>query len=387
MKIYPYQKNNLGFQKEVKNYIDRHSKLVSNINFLNKLTSIVPLNHFFLIQFGKLTDTAFIDELHKHLSRYHKKEGIQTIDLEGLDFGRILNNYNMFTFGRKQRTIGGGLSKKERVCRFCMTKSGNINEHGDKVTFNGTSHAFSGALGNKSVICKDECDSCNNRFSKSIEPSIVNYFSVFRTLYGLDGKGGKKQVRGPKFAMDSQLLDMKIDSVLTDDTDCLRTRLYLNETFVPQNVYRSLSKFIISVMEKSDVVFFEKTITWINGEFDAKRLPPITMVQDSKFFKREPMLVHFQRKTNDRSLPFCVGEFHYADFVLIFILPFCSNDDCLFLSKHKYDSVIKLLTEPRPAYNWKMVSFNSKKKMKIAVDLNVEGLKIGENAFLSNTAS
>lgn len=61
------------------------------------------------------------------------------------------------------------------------------------------SHAISEALGNKRIISIEECDDCNNKFSMSIEPDIVKYFSLHRNYWSIKGKGGVKILEGTIF--------------------------------------------------------------------------------------------------------------------------------------------------------------------------------------------
>ena len=65
--------------------------------------------------------------------------------------------------------------------------------------FKHKSHAISEALGYKSVICNEECDECNERFSRTIEPDVVNMNSFLLSLYGVSGKKGVRKTSGANF--------------------------------------------------------------------------------------------------------------------------------------------------------------------------------------------
>lgn len=49
---------------------------------------------------------------------------------------------------------------------------------------------ISESLKNKSSICREECDNCNDRFCKTIEPDIANMLSSLLTIYSY----GKRKI-------------------------------------------------------------------------------------------------------------------------------------------------------------------------------------------------
>ena len=157
----------------------------------------------------------------------------------------------------------------------------------DKVSFKHKSHSISEALGNPKVVTTDECDACNDRFSTSIEPALINLVSVFRSLYGLSGKNGAKTVIGENFVLDP----VKGFSIQSDKThqeivqnSAQSMDLRLRDKFVPQDVYRCLVKFVLGVVDKDLLGEFSKTLAWINGEIDAEVLPCIARHQGAIFF-------------------------------------------------------------------------------------------------------
>ena len=64
-------------------------------------------------------------------------------------------------------------------CRFC--------EESKSATFRNQSHTFPEALGNKWVFSRDECDACNNLFSR-YEDELTKCVQPFLTLGGVKGK-------------------------------------------------------------------------------------------------------------------------------------------------------------------------------------------------------
>ena len=98
------------------------------------------------------------------------------------DMEAFFNDYEMWTFG-PVKYLAGDDSKERVVCRFCGKSIV------DGATFNHKSHAISEALGNKTLFCNEECDSCNKRLAP-IEDNLSAYLEIRRSLCGITGKKG-----------------------------------------------------------------------------------------------------------------------------------------------------------------------------------------------------
>jgi hypothetical protein len=254
-------------------------------------------------------------------------------------FGDLFEAYHIHAYGYKPLTIGE-LDKTKRVCRFC--KRGM-----PEVTFKKKAHAISEAFGNKFLVLREECDECNQRFATTIEPDMVEYFSLLRTIYDIKGKGGSKEYHGANFDItrDGQL---KIDYIGDEDED--KAEAASDTTDVPepillksshqvsrQNIYRTLVKFALSVMESAWLPHFDKTVKWVNGEFDLDALPPVAVFFFPDKLATQPTLTLYLRKTDDTDLPFAVGEFQYAFSRYSFIIPCADADSKTFTNKENYD--------------------------------------------------
>lgn len=380
------QQNTSELKHQIHGFIDKHSSEFPALNGFKTFLKLLPENQYFLVVYGKVTDTSVTMKYFEFLTRYHNDRGMeQIIHEKTFDWGKTFEHYNMHTYGHQRRSIGGHLRKEDRVCRFCRTGNGIVNSFGVVVTFKYRSHAFSEALGNKKVINLDECDACNERFSSGIEPALINYLTVFRSLYGLKGKHGVKKLVGENFVLDpSNGFDIKYDGIIDSESkiDHIKTVLNLKETFIPQDLYRCLVKFVLSLVDEKDMIHFTKTLHWINGKFNAPILPKISFVQTASFYTEQPMLCYFQRKDESR-LPYIIGEFHYADTVFIFIIPFCDNDLQDYISEIEYEAFWKDFNEVRLFHDWRTKDFGSMEPVMIAINLNINGINIGENTFVS----
>lgn len=384
--IEPIQQNTPELRDQILEFIDQNSGRFPALNGFRSFLKLLPESYYFLIVNGKVTDTLLTMKYFTFLTKHHNDKGLlQEIHEKTYDWGTTFEHYNMHTYGHQRRNIGGTTRKIHRICRFCNTMQGETNEFGGIVTFKNKSHAISEALGNKRVVNLDECDACNDRFSSSIEPSLINYFSVFRSLHGLKGKNGVKQLVGKNFVLDPiKGFDIQYDGLLDPESniETIKTDLELRETFIPQDIYRCLVKFVLSVVDEKDITIFSKTIEWINGKFNAERLPQVSFLQAASFYIEEPMLFYFQRK-DDHSTPYMIGELHYADMVYVFIIPFCSYDNIDYAAETDFNDYWKEFNTVRMSHDWSFKDLSGTDPIRMVINLDITGISIGENTFVS----
>ncbi|WP_439695844.1 hypothetical protein ACFGVS_23715 [Mucilaginibacter sp. AW1-7] len=361
----PVQQCTEQFLLELQQFIVLNQKELPVLHQVEHFFRKLLPNSFFLIVFGQVTDTALYFQYYHHLRRLHIREGLPVNHAPGeLDFGPIPLIYNMHLFGHQRRKIGTG-SIDKRICRFCAETLGNTNRYGSKVTFRNKAHAYSEALGNKSVVLTEECDACNDRFSITIEPAVITFFSVFRAIYGLKGKDSYKKLRGENFELsaDNELIKIIYDGEFNDSGKNglpfnEPVELRLKEGFVPQDVYRCLCKFVLSVVPQMQLRHFSRTLDWINGDFNAEKLPLIALLQDNSFFKERSGLFYYQRKIKDKRFPYLVGEFHYAHIVMVFVIPFSGKDEIDFSDQTAHQGFWKIFNQFRKDKEWMFFEFD-----------------------------
>ena len=376
------QQNTPIFRERLAAFVDRLKAKLPKAQAFSAFFRRMPDGHYFVIVTGLLADTLEIMGYFKYLSDYHQSKGIPVKDgLSNLKFGELLKQYNVNFFGHQRRVIGSG-SRSERHCRFCGCAAAETNSFGERVTFNGKAHAISQALGNTLVSVLEECDSCNGRFSRTIEPSMIAILEFFRSLHDLKGKDGSKVITGENFTIrqNEGMFDIHLDEILDlSNGPDLRFRLHSRGIFVPQDFYRCLVKFVLSVINSLELPAFEKTLQWVNGAFDARSLPKIAYLQHAAFFTPQPMLMVFTRKGESRH-PYLVGEFHYADHIYAFVIPFCSKDRYTFTQKKHYEPFWSMFNMVREHFNWEHTSYASSRKIKVACDFTI----VNGQAYLSN---
>lgn len=145
----------------------------------------VPIGNHFLIINGHVEDqirliryTDFLARIDGARPQFHGDEQL---------LAYFEQNYEVRCFHGEERKNIGEYDRKKRVCRFCGKSIPNT-------TFNHKAHALSECLGNKNLICREECDECNTRFSRTIEPSVANLFHFYLILSNTKGKHGRMSI-------------------------------------------------------------------------------------------------------------------------------------------------------------------------------------------------
>lgn len=372
------QQNTKELKVGLDTFISKHAKEFPQLHRIRYFLSSLPDEHFFIIINGILEDTNDFLQYFLYLKQHHEKHGIKVeSSVDNLDWGTLPSLYNISMFGH-QRTSIGAWDKYHRICRFCSGKLGETNKFHKKVTFEKKAHAFSQALGNNQVILYEECDACNERFGagRGIEFSLIAILKMFRAVHGLKGKDGLKAVDGENFTLkrDEKLLTINYNGIAPEDFDLknLNLELVQKDKYIPQDIYRCLSKFILSVIGSKDIMFFSKTIEWINCQFNAQDLPKVAFLQDSSFFTPHPLLSFFQRKNDNHNFPFTIGEFHYADMIYVFIIPFSLKDRKSFLEQEDFELFWKNFNQIRADRNWEWIDFSSQEELPIISNFNFE---------------
>ena len=247
--------------------------------------------------------------------------------------GPINENYDIYLFGTKYcNKVEGDTSKEGRTCRFCGRVSPNAS-------FSKKAHSISEALGNKTIITPDECDDCNKSFGDTIENDFIEYISLFRTIRGIQGKNGVPQIGSLKKKETSLSYTPNSVNVFTFDTISeFPGEITLPSTsFNPQNVYRALCKYALSVLPASLLSNFTETIKWIRSDKSLTKVPPVARCISPQV-NQQPTITVFVRKVNSYDLPYTVAFLNCCGLDFVYIVPLASNDQKKFDTQSEYDA-------------------------------------------------
>jgi hypothetical protein len=285
-------------------------------------------------------------------------------------FGDFMQMYQISSFGEKRLVIGEK-KKEDKVCRFC-------GEAYPKVSFEKKAHAISEGLGNKTLVLTEECDDCNWKFSQTIEPDLIDFFALYRTLYDIKGKGGLKDFKGKNFKFfKGDTLELHFqDSGENEESENGMPKVITLDSgrkIRRQNIYRTLVKFVLSVISKDELGHLQKTIDWINDKLSIAQLPKIAIFTFYDKLVKQPIIMVYKRKNQDTDYPYMVGEFHFAFMKYCFIIPAADKDEQSFVDKKEYEKFWKKFRHYDSFGNDAVFKeFSGDVEQKFTIKLNIE---------------
>lgn len=364
-----FQVNSKKTLEKINDLVDKYKKRHPKLNALRSFfLNLKEGEGFFFLPNIELDQISEI-KLSNYL--YALAEGVDSeksnTEFDNL-FGKLLKKYTINAYGENRTNIGQK-EKDKRVCRFCG-KSKPL------VTFENKAHAISEALGNKTLVLFEECDVCNSKFSKEIEQDIIEYLSLYRSFYGVKGKGGTKNFEGKNFNIksgDTPVFGIKGEVESDEFSLPITLNLKTRKPIVLQNIYKILCKYFLSLIDNKELQYFSKTIDWINGDIICDKLPIIRdIVSYHSFSKQQPKLITYIRKNDDKTLPFAVGEFYFTCFVFVFIVPLSSKDTIDFIDKDDFKKFWKTFKHLNSLKNWSSRNFSSNTPKAFEINLNID---------------
>ncbi len=366
------RRNSNILQRNLERIVNKYKSALPKIQQLPSYFKLLNDNEFLVVFLEKNSSEQEVQLLLNYL--YCKKKG-----LNFLKFQRNWNSQkfafnNAYTYKAQDGKIKipiGEKDKSKRKCRFCFKSK-------PQVSFKKIAHAIPESLGNKTIINYDECDSCNEKYGLTIEREFSNYFSLFRVLNKLKGKNGVPKLKGKDFELfvkDNKIhLEYNQDKLVSKSLD---DNIFFLETYdkiVKQNIYRALCKFAISSIESRFLPHFRNTISWIDRDFDAIKLPKIAILNDSYFYDSQPKIGLFLRKNQDKTIPFCVAELGFGSLIFVFIVPrFLLDKELPFISAKEYKTYWNFFKHFSTHANWRFIDFSDTNESKVNFTLNLKG--------------
>lgn len=242
-------------------------------------------------------------------------------------------DYNFLSFGFDDMPVRvGEPDKAKRVCRFCG-KSGAEK-------FKDEAHAIQDSLGNKLLVCNEECDECNHTLNK-IEDAFLVMMDVRRSTFHISRKNSAKSARvvGENFVIepdekgDAHLYVMQ-EMLPSDTSSPFMMRLNHKTNITNENMYKALVKMVIDLIPNNELPHFENTIKWItDGNWCPDALPSLWFAENKTIY-RQPVLDIFLKKDGcKRELPYCTAVLWIYDAIYMYVVPMVDVD----AGRYKYD--------------------------------------------------
>lgn len=318
----PYlQKADTNFSIRLKKIGSQLKEHIKEFRKSIKILETIPLDqYFYVIGSNKPIDFTLNDQV----------EIIQNLfSLNEKKFPFILDSalpieYNIKGWGQDSNHYIGEVDKSKRVCRFCGKSIPDIS-------FSKKAHAISESLGNRTIICNEECDSCNEKFS-IIEQELFNHIGLFYFINGIKGKKGirtdfgkslKRDKNSGAFVIKTNRSAPSIEEVENEGFkfDIIEDNL----TFTPQNIYKCLCKFALSVIDSKYLSKLSKTIKWVISDDYITDLPPIWICDSNT--NTSPLIAIYTRNYDEKTslLEFVIRlNLHSIEFIYTF--PYVRED-------------------------------------------------------------
>lgn len=228
-------------------------------------------------------------------------------------------------------------NKEDRICRFCGEKK-------PKVSFKLEAHAIPEFTGNKSLIAYDECDTCNELFSRIIEDHLGKYLGPQRTLSQISGKKGVPTYKGKdgrsRISMEEEGLKITAyeDNPIFDiDSESKTLTISAHrQPYIPAAVFKCFVKMAISIAPQGLLTEVGHLIRWIRDsehKFDSFPYKPLAVIQQ---FTPGPMpydgvsLFLVRRKLGVMGVPYLQFVVAFGNMMFQIVVPMPEQDKSLF---------------------------------------------------------
>ena len=288
----------------------------------------------------------------------------------------IMDNYDfVFSYHRGHKTETRLITDNTCSCRFC-------GKSAPEVSFSKKAHAISELIGNKELVLKNECDSCNKRIGDLFEDQFAKYVGIGRTLSQISGKNGVPSAKSKDgswridFTNKGLVIQMKSSGEDLKQpfpkNHCIETIDHniifhgVRDPYIPLSVYKSLVVMALSVIPTQYLHEFDETFAWIMQDLD----PNCGKIYDfsgyaNMLFRFIPGMyplgygVDLLIRTNESDeYPFCVFYLEIANFSFQIAVPCIKRD--LNLIRNNSITLVPILGEDENAaiYN-RNITYNS----------------------------
>ena len=332
----------------------------------SKIGKFTNGNHY-AIAFNRPLNTNEFVALMTQLEAMDKNMPVQSLFQQLNDTcGEVLSHYDFIGQEGTKRWSAGPSVRSERVCRYCHRSM-------PEVKFDNIAHTISEGLENKNIITNDECDICNDYFGKNVEPHLLEYVSLFRVMFNVQGKKGKiHHIYGENYEVINKQdgknsIDINIRTEYADGDQIpyiteQPVELISQNDIIMQNVYKSLVKYALGILPPDKLKSFSRTVEWLLGNITITDLP-LVRLSISPVKIDHPNVMVFIRKSQDETLPYAMAELNVINLKFVYIIPLCDNTDVRFLDPNSVNRINEVF-KGYAATHWQALNLSSNVPMK-----------------------
>lgn len=239
--------------------------------------------------------------------------------------------------------------RTKRSCRYCSKGE-------PEVAFHKKAHAIPEFTGNKRLFSYDECDSCNEFFSQTVEDDFAKYLGAMRTLAQIRGKKGVPSYKGKdgRSRVDMEAAGLKITSYQDApmfDLDLEKNILTITahrQPYTPMGVFKCFVKMAIAICPAEYLTRLEHLIAWIrNPEHTHESFPYKPLLALQQFtpgpYPYGGVSIFLLRRRAGSSVPFMQFVIAFGNTVFQVVLPMPGED------RHLLGRPMKLVAFPTRA--------------------------------------
>ncbi len=212
-------------------------------------------------------------------------------------------------------------------CRFCGKGQPNV-------TFEKVAHAIPHFIGNQTLKSEYECDECNQLFSM-YESQFAEYMKLHHVFAKVNKGGGKiPKYKNNSSEQSSISIDTNGFNIKCVEGEQLKVDLDIDNksfsvkgkrSYIPQYVYKALTKMALTIMPESELKYFEHTLSWLQGQRECgPGLKMIERLYQARFPFNSCMI--FKRKNDNDDVPAYIFGLAYFNFFIQIPIPLCDKD-------------------------------------------------------------
>lgn len=251
----------------------------------------------------------------------------------------LSTTFEMHSFGYDNIPISvGEKDPTKRKCRFCGETS--------STKFHDSAHAIQDSLGNKLLICNEECDTCNHTLN-AVEDNFLHLMDVRRAMYRIARKEttkvphivGSNYVIQPNSNGDAELYLMREDiKSEIDINNKFWHRLNHKVIVTNEGIFKALVKIVIDLIPSKELIHFKNTINWLisKEKWIPDALPSLlfAVIPGNRMYRQPVVDIFINNKKQLINSPYCTAILYIYDAAYMFIVPFVDIDS----GKYKYDN-------------------------------------------------
>ena len=161
------------------------------------------------------------------------------------------------------------------------------------------------------------------------------------------------------------------EEIAVSDSNDFQVRLETTKKITTQNIYKTLSKYALGVIDRTQIENFKNTIEWINGIRNIDNLPKIAILTSDYLFSTHPQLMVYLRKTKDNKLPYAVAEFRFACLTFVYIIPNSNKDTTDFTQDNNFEYFWNFFKHYSSIQDWSFQKMNDNTIRPFVMNLNI----------------